>query len=430
MPSAMSGGFTNRMMRSELNSSAGSGAGGPLDPKSLAALAEKITAETAALAGDMTIWRRDLHAHPEPSWAEHRTTARIRGVLEALDLTPHELQTPTGLWVDILPKRSRALPRVGLRADIDALELTDAKDVPYRSTHDGVAHACGHDVHTAVLLGAATVLTRLRDDDLLPRGARLLFQPAEETTPGGATQIVRDGGLEGLREVYALHCDPRTTVGKVAVRPGPITSACDRFVVRLSGPGGHTSRPHLTADLVMAMGAVITEVPLLLSRRIDPRVGASLVWGHVQAGHTANAIPSAGFLQGTLRCLQLEGWQQARELVPRLISEVAVPFGVQVEVEVGDGIPPAVNHLRGAHRMAEVVRSLLGADAVVDTEQSLGGEDFSQMLLHVPGALGRLGVRPVGVEEWPDLHRPLFDVDEKCLEIGANTMVGLVALRT
>lgn len=393
-------------------------------------LADVITAEAAEVAEDMIAWRRDLHAHPEPSWAEHRTTARIRGVLEALGLTPRQLSGPTGLWVDIVPPRRRTPPRIGLRADIDALQLTDTKDVSYRSVNDGVAHACGHDVHTAVLLGTATALTRMRSQNLLPRGVRLFFQPAEETSPGGATQIIRDGGMAGLREVYALHCDPRTEVGKLAVRPGPITSACDRIQVRFGGPGGHSSRPHLTADLVMAIGSVITEVPLLLSRRVDPRAGASVVWCHVDAGNAPNAIPATGLLEGTLRCLDLEGWHHAREEVPDLVRRVAAPFGVHVEVELAEGIPPTVNHPRGASRIAEVGRSLLGDSKVVDTEQSLGGEDFSEMLLQVPGALGRLGVRPVDVSEWPDLHRPAFDVDESCLEIGARTMVGLVALRT
>lgn len=384
-----------------------------------------IAEETAAIADNMVFWRRDLHAHPEPSWHEYRTTARIRGVLEALGLEPHALSQPTGMWVDIAPEGRS--PRVGLRADIDALHLTDTKDVSYRSTHEGVAHACGHDAHTAILLGTATVLTRLRDKGLLPRGVRLFFQPAEETSPGGATRIISDGGMAGLREVYALHCDPRTEVGQIALRPGPITSACDRVRVRFTGPGGHSSRPHLTADLVMAVGAVITEVPLLLSRRIDPRVGASMVWGHVEAGQAPNAIPSTGVLEGTLRCLQLEGWHYAREMVPDLIRLVAAPFDVQVEVELADGIPPTVNHLKGVQRMADVGRALLGEEAVVDTEQSLGGEDFSEFLLQIPGALGRLGVRPAGVSEWPDLHRPAFDIDEACLEIGARTMIGLAA---
>lgn len=429
------------MMRSDSSTApaVNASAGGPArtdespdagTPSNDSAVAEAIAAEAAAVAEDMVTWRRDLHSHPEPSWAEHRTTARIRGVLEALGLQPHELSEPTGLWVDIMPPRRRTPPRIGLRADIDALHLTDTKDVPYRSAHPGVAHACGHDVHTAVLLGAATVLTRLRARDLLPRGVRLFFQPAEETSPGGATRIIGDGGMEGLKEVYALHCDPRTEVGHLALRPGPITSACDRVRVQFTGPGGHSSRPHLTADLVMAMGAVITEVPLLLSRRVDPRVGASMVWGHVQAGQAPNAIPSTGLLEGTLRCLQLEGWQHARELVPDLVRRVAAPFDVEVEVQLADGIPPTVNHPRSTTRLAEVGRALLGPEAVVDTEQSLGGEDFSEFLLRAPGALGRLGVRPVGATDWPDLHRPGFDVDEGCLEIGTKLMVGLVALRT
>lgn len=394
------------------------------------ALIAAINAEAAEVVDDMVTWRRDLHSHPEPSWSEHRTTARIRGVLEALGLTPRPLSGPTGLWVDIMPPRRRTPPRIGLRADIDALQLTDTKDVPYRSINPGIAHACGHDVHTALLLGAATILTRLRSRELLSRGVRLFFQPAEETSPGGASQIIRDGGLAGLREVYALHCDPRTEVGRIAVRPGPITSACDRIQVHFDGPGGHSSRPHLTADLVMAMGAVITEVPLLLSRRVDPRAGASIVWGHVDAGHAPNAIPASGLLEGTLRVLDLEGWHHARDLVPDLVRKVAAPFGVHVEVALAEGIPPTVNHPRGAGRVADVGRSVLGESGVVDTEQSLGGEDFSEMLLQVPGALGRLGVRPIDAAEWPDLHRPAFDVDEACLEVGAKTMVGLVALRS
>lgn len=390
-------------------------------------LARVIVDAAAEVSEDMIRWRRDLHAHPEPSWSEHRTTARIRGVLEALGLSPHPLSGPTGLWVDIMPSQGHA-PRIGLRADIDALQLLDTKDVPYRSTNKGIAHACGHDAHTAVLLGAARVLTQLRSQDLLPRGVRLFFQPAEETSPGGASQIIRDGGMAGLREVYALHCDPRTEVGKVAVRSGPITSACDRIQVHFAGPGGHSSRPHLTADLVMAMGAVITDVPLLLSRRVDPRAGASVVWGHVEAGNAPNAIPATGMLEGTLRVLDLEGWHHARDLVPDLVRQVAAPFGVTVEVELAEGIPPTVNHPHGATRISEVGRALLGESGVVDTEQSLGGEDFSEMLLQVPGALGRLGVRPADASDWPDLHRPAFDIDEGCLEVGVKLMVGLVAL--
>lgn len=435
-----SGESTNRMMRSEHEGGAVPMSGGGViedqqparvgrertDPAVVAARIDEIVAE---LEPRLSAYRRDMHAHAEESREEHRTTARIRGVLESLDLQPQSLAVPTGLYVDVLPRGQRRTPRIGLRADIDALPLADTKDVPYRSVNEGVAHACGHDVHTTVLLGTAAVLARLRDEGLLQRGVRLLFQPAEETI-GGARDMVNEGLLDDLREVYALHCDPRTEVGTVALRTGAITSACDRFGVRFSGPGGHSSRPHLSADLVMAIGAVITEVPTLLSRRIDPRVGASMVWGQVKAGNTPNAIPATGELAGTLRCLQLEGWQQARDLVPELIAQVAEPYGVAVEVDRSEGIPPTVNHPGGAARLAEAVRTMLGPDAVGETEQSLGGEDFAEMLLQVPGALGRLGVRPRGQRDWPDLHRPEFDVDEECLGIGVRVLAGLVALRS
>ncbi|NNG18247.1 amidohydrolase [Naumannella sp. ID2617S] len=401
----------------------------PIGSGARAELLTRIDDLVEELQPRLVEWRRDLHAHPEPSRAEHRTTARIRGVLESLGLEAHSLEVPTGLYADVLPDGSRRVPRIGLRADIDALSLVDQKDVPYRSTHTGVAHACGHDVHTAVLLGAAEVLVRLREQGLLNRGVRLLFQPAEETSPGGALDMVGQGLLKDLREVYALHCDPRTEVGRVAIRTGAITSACDRFQVTFSGPGGHSSRPHLSADLVMAIGAVITEVPTLLSRRIDPRVGASMVWGQVQAGNAPNAIPASGQLSGTLRCLQLEGWQRARDLVPQLIEQVAAPYGVSVQVDRSTGIPPTVNHAAAAGRLAEVCSAVLGPDSLADTEQSLGGEDFSEMVLAVPGALGRLGVRPVGSADWPDLHRPGFDVDEACLGVGVRVLSGLVALR-
>ncbi|GAB3699763.1 amidohydrolase [Mariniluteicoccus flavus] len=390
-------------------------------------VADAIAAEAARLTPRLVELRRDLHRHAETSRNEFRTTQRIRDLLEGLGLEPQALGVPTGCYVDIVPE-AYAGELVGLRADIDALPLDDPKDVPYRSVSPGATHACGHDVHTTVLLGAAAVLSRLRRAGRLTRGARLFFQPSEESSPGGALDIIAAGGLDGVREAYALHCDPGTTVGRVAVRTGPITSACDQFSVRFTGPGGHTSRPHLSADLVGAMGAVITQLPLLLSRRIDPRGGASLIWGRAHAGNAPNAIPASGVLEGTLRCLDVDAWREAREVIAPLVAEVARPFGVDVAVERATGIPPTVNHPAGAARVTAVVAQLLGPDAVGETGQSLGGEDFGEFLQRVPGAMARLGVRPVGQEAAGDLHRPEFDVDEGCLPVGVQVMAGLAAL--
>jgi amidohydrolase len=366
--------------------------------------------------------RRDIHAHPEIGHHEHRTTALIVDHLERAGLVAKVLPVGTGAYCDILPGGyDDASGLVGLRADIDALTIPDGKTVDYASKNPGVCHACGHDVHTAILLGVGVVLSRLRDLDLLNRGVRLIFQPAEETSPGGALDAIEGGVLHDLTEIYALHCDPRTDVGQVALKIGPITSAVDQVNIVLKGTGGHTSRPQLTQDVIGALGALATMTQLLLSRRIDPRSGVSLMWGSVHAGSVANAIPQAGEIVGTLRALDASGWQLAKQLVPELAAEIVRPFGVEVDVAVTDGVPPAVNHARGVRRLTRATEEMLGPDAVTTTEQSLGGEDFAWMLQQVPGALGRLGVRTPG-QPCPDIHQPTFMVDEACIPIGLKVL--------
>ncbi len=267
--------------------------------------------------------RRDLHTHPEVGHKEYRTTGLIVDELERNGLIAKILPVGTGAYCDVLPNGfdwSDGL--IGLRADIDALPITDRKDVPWRSQNPGVCHACGHDVHTTILLGVGMVLAQLRDADLLPRAVRLIFQPAEETSPGGALDAIDGGVLQDVTEVYALHCDPRTDVGKLALKVGPITSAVDQLDIRLTGSGGHTSRPHLTQDIVGALGALATTMQLVLSRRVDPRSGVSLMWGSIHAGSVANAIPGEGHIVGTLRALDVSGWKKAKQLIPVLARQV------------------------------------------------------------------------------------------------------------
>ena len=268
-------------------------------------LPEQLTAFLARNERELIGFRRDLHMHPELAFAEHRTTGRIAERLRAAGLQPRVLPVGTGLVCDV---GSGPGPVVALRADIDALPLTDEKEgSPYRSTVPGVAHACGHDVHTTVLLATGLFLAQQERAGALPGRVRLFFQPAEEL-PGGAVEVVRAGEMEGVERVFALHCDPRLTVGKVGLRTGGITAACDQLRVRLSGPGGHTARPHLTADLVYALGKVVTELPAQLSRLVDPRAGFSLVWGRVSAGSAPNVIPDDAVAEGTVRCLDDEAW--------------------------------------------------------------------------------------------------------------------------
>ncbi len=377
----------------------------------------------APFEDELIALRRDLHAHPELSWAEVRTTNVVRSRLQAAGMKSQTFSRGTGLMCDV----GDGGPLVALRADIDALAVNDLKSVPYRSTVEGVCHACGHDVHTAVVLGAGLVLEQMRRAGKLPGRVRLIFQPAEESMPSGALEIISSGALEGVNYVFGLHCNPQLPLGQIGVRPGAITAACDKLSVQLKGPGGHTARPHLTADLVYAAAKVITDLPAVLSRRIDPRAGVSLVWGAVNAGSAANAIPETGVLLGTLRSLDSRAWHDSPELIKELVEEITAPYGVHAVVEQTRGVPPVVNDLHSVSLMTDAVRGELGEEAVVVAEQSMGGDDFGWYLEEVPGCFARLGVGCPG-DESRDIHQGTFDVDERCIAVGVRTLVASALL--
>jgi amidohydrolase len=380
----------------------------------------RIVGEADELHERLIAIRRDIHAHPEVGNAEHRTTAKVIEVLESCGLVAKVLPIGTGAWCDILPYGGDDTGMVGLRADIDALPIPDGSAVDFASKVPGVAHACGHDVHTTIVLGVGMILARLRDDGLLTRGVRLIFQPAEETSPGGALDAIDGGVLTDLSEVYALHCDPRTDAGQIALKVGPVTSAVSQVSVTLAGSGGHTSRPHLTQDVVAALGTLVTQTQLVFARRVDPRSGVSMMWGKITAGSAPNAIPSSGQVLGTLRALDLNGWEQAKALLPELVAQLVAPFGVDARLAINEGTPPAVNAQSGIDRLAAAGEAMLGPTGVTATEQSLGGEDFSWMLQQVPGAMARLGVRTPGERTVRDLHQGDFDADESAITVGVE----------
>ena len=289
-------------------------------------------------ADDLLDLRRDLHAHPELSWHETRTT----------DLVSHHLDQvgwrltrtgDSGLIADL----GDAGALVALRADLDALPLNDTTTDPWHSQVAGVAHACGHDVHTTALLGAGLALAEVHAAGLLPGRVRLLFQPAEEVMPGGASRLMNLGALDDVSRIFCLHCDPTIDVGRVGLREGPITGAADSLEIRLTGSGGHTSRPHLTEDLTFALAKLVTELPAVLSRRLDPRAGVSVVWGRVEAGRAANVIPDAGSLGGTVRMLDAVAWSDMEQRIRTYVGEIVSPYGVQAVVDYKRGVPPVVN---------------------------------------------------------------------------------------
>ncbi|WP_086660923.1 amidohydrolase [Lentzea kentuckyensis] len=368
-----------------------------------------------AHAADVVAWRRHIHANPELSRREYNTTELVAKLLREVGLKPRILPGGTGLICDI----GNGPRCVALRADMDALPLPENTGLAFSSTVDGVSHACGHDAHTTVLLGAALALASATE---LPGRVRLVFQPAEEVMPGGALDVLAAGGLDGVERIFGLHCDPRLQVGRIGTRIGAITSASDLLELRLSSPGGHTSRPHLTADLVHALGTVITGLPTMLSRRVDPRSGTVLVWGAVHAGEAPNAVPQDGLVRGTLRTGDRDIWAELEPLVKDLVTGLLAPTGVGFDLHHRRGVPPVVNERESTQILRAGIEAALGDDALAGTEQSSGGEDFGWYLEHVPGSFARLGVWN-GQEKQRDLHQPTFDLDERALLVGVRVMV-------
>lgn len=368
--------------------------------------------------------RRDLHAHPELSWAEHRTTAKIADRLTAAGVTV-TLLPGSGLYADLGGGVGGSGPVVALRADLDALPVTDRTGAPWASAVDGVTHACGHDLHTSALLGIGLALAELEDE--LPGRIRLIFQPAEEIMPGGALMSIEAGAMESVNQIYMVHCDPTLDVGQVGLREGPLTGAADSLEVELHGRGGHTSRPHLTEDLTFALGKLITDLPGVLSRRLDPRAGVSVVWGTVAAGKAMNVIPSYGRVAGTVRMLDAIAWADAEVLVRRTIEEIVAPYGVTVDVNYVRGVPPVVNQPEATAILGAAITEILGPEGLVGTAQSLGGEDFAWYLQRATGAMARLGTRTPGGPTY-DLHQGDLQVDEGAIPIAAKVL-GVAALR-
>jgi amidohydrolase len=374
---------------------------------------------------ELVEFRRDLHTHPELARQELRSTRMVAERLRAAGLEPRVQPSGTGLVCDIGGERSSVsrrgyAGRMAIRADLDALPIHEAPGLAFRSVNEGVSHACGHDIHTTVVLGTGLALAEALERGEPVPATRLIFQPAEEVMPGGALDMIGSGALDGVGRIVSLHCDPKVEAGRIGLRVGPLTAACDKLAVRLTGPGGHTSRPQLTVDLVHTLAHLVTELPAALSRRVDPRHGLSLVWGAINAGQAANAIPQSGEAHGTVRCMDERAWADAPDLVLELIDSIAAVYGAKTELDYIRGVPPVVNDVAVIETMRTAAAEVCGSENVVSVEQSLGGEDFSWYLRQVPGAMIRLGVRTPGDTVQRDLHQPSFLADESAIAVGVR----------
>ena len=370
---------------------------------------------------EVIAWRRHIHRHPETANQEVETTNFLATVLQDYGLEPQRFPQ-TGLMVDIGPDTE--LGRLAFRADIDALPVTEVTGLEYTSEVLGKMHACGHDVHTTVALGLACALADFQRVHDLPLGIRVIFQPAEEVWVGGATDVIEWGALEGVHSIFAIHAEPKLRVGRIGIRAGAITSATDVVELNIKGPGGHTSRPHLSADVVYALGKVITELPALLSRRVDPRTGTVLVFGQVNSGYAPNAIPETGSLTGTMRTADIGIWRDMQSLFTELVDQILAPVGVEHELTYNRGVPPVLNDDVATALLASAAQSI-DPQAVVQAPQSSGGEDFSWYLEKVPGSMARLGCWS-GEGEQHDLHMGDLIVDERAIGVGIKLFGAVV----
>ena len=360
---------------------------------------------------DLIEIRRDIHRHPETAFKEERTASVIQQHLKRLDLDSRRC-AGTGVICDIQGKGPG--PTIALRADIDALPITEATGLPFQSVNQGVMHACGHDSHVAILLGAAERLAATREQ--WPGTVRLIFQPAEEVV-GGASKMVEDGALAGVRAIFGLHNDPTLPVGTAGVAAGPVMAASDRFAVTITGKGGHAAYPHQTTDPILAAAAVVVGLQTIASRIISPLEPVVVSVGQFHAGTTGNIIPDRAELRGTTRYFNLKVGEELPGLMETVIGQIAKGYRCRAEIKYDYLVKPVVNDASLTALVRSVCRQELGDGNVRDFDKVMGAEDFSVYQQIIPGCIFRLGSEgPFG------LHHPQFNINEECLDIGAGLL--------
>ena len=387
---------------------------------------QALWADVDRLQEELVAARRDIHKHPELGFEEVRTQAKVKAWLQRFGYQPQTSAT-TGLVADLHPERHRTERTIALRADLDALPMTETTDLPYRSVHDGRAHKCGHDGHTAIMLGVAAVLAKHREH--LPGNVRLVFQPAEEGVRGGGAKVmVEEGVLEGVSEAYGLHNWPGFPKGQVHVRPGPVMAQVHTFDIVIRGLGGHASQPQKCRDPIVAGAHLVTAVQSIVSRGLGYDGGAVVSVCRFDAGRTHNVIPSQAHLTGTIRTFDPLHTQRVLERFREITQGTATMFGVDVSFEVEVGYPVLVNAQQCADAVSRVAKAA-GAKDVSPHDLPLGAaEDFAYFAQRVPSAYFFLGAGRAG-ETTPGCHHPDFDFDDELIPLGMRVFLGVVADR-
>jgi len=370
----------------------------------------------------MVEFRRDLHMHPEVSFQEVRTPQLIADYHRALGL---EVRTGVGGRGVVATLRG-GLPgkTVALRADFDALPIDDEKDVPYKSTIPGVMHACGHDIHTAGLLGVAKALSEVKDQ--LRGNVVFVHQFAEEVSPGGALPMIEDGCLDGVDVIYGAHVQSPLETGVVGTVIGPAMATADTIGIEIRGKGGHGAEPHKTVDPIVIASHLILALQHVASRQTDPLESVVVTIGSIHGGSASNIIPETVKLTGTVRTFKREVQQATEESIGRLVEQVCGAFGAEGKLDYEHGYPTVVNHAEQTELVTEVARAVVGAENVVDMVPMMGGEDFAYYLQKVPGTFFFVGGRNEELKAVYPHHHPRFDVDERSMLITGRIFIGAV----
>jgi amidohydrolase len=391
-------------------------------------LKDKIQSLASQYNDEFIAVRRHLHAHPELSYKEFETSQFVQSKLTEWNI-PYEVKATTGV-VGLIEGTNPGNRVIALRGDMDALPITEENDIPYRSLNEGIMHACGHDVHTTCLLGAAKILNDLKNE--WEGTVKLIFQPGEERNPGGASIMIKDGALDNPRPqgIFGLHVHPGLKLGKLSFRKGRVMASADEIFITIKSTGGHAAAPHLTADTILIASNLIVSLQQIISRNNNPTSPSVLSICSIHGGFTTNVIPSEVKLMGTFRAMD-EAWRyRAHELIKNQTIELVHAMGAEADVLIDVGYPFVDNDPRFTETAWRLAEDYMGKQNVSETELRMGAEDFGYYTHVVPGCFYRLGVRNEEEGIVHNVHTPKFNVDEGAIKVGIGMMAWLGATAT
>lgn len=382
---------------------------------------EKIKSLAKKYAPEFIEVRHHLHAHPELSYQEFETSKFIQQKLKEYNI-PFEIKATTGV-VGLIKGKNPESRVIALRADMDALPITEQNEVPYKSKNPGVMHACGHDVHSSCLLGASKILSETKSD--WEGTVKLFFQPGEEKNPGGASLLIKDGALENPRPeaIFALHVNPQLEIGNLSFREGITMASADELYITIKGKGGHAAAPHLTTDTILIASQLIVSLQQIISRNNNPFSPSVLSITSIQGGHTTNVIPTEVKLMGTFRAMNEEWRFKAHELIRKQTKELVASMGAEADVHIDVGYPCVYNNKELYTKAKKIAEDFMGdANKVGETEMRMGAEDFGYYSQEIPGCFFRLGTANKSKGITAGVHTPMFNIDESAIEIGIGIM--------